>query len=1286
MNNNNNNNSIDNNSNNINSNNNTNSPGEYIENHTPSISSSNKGKNVAADNVSIGSKRGQSIKFSASRKSTRTRRRNNVLRHKSRINRLVKQSNEIQNSYKTGFFEEVLNGPRGPDVRLHRHNIIVGLLKLILILCLTAGIVLLSVIMLCITINVGYVCVQIDSVNSVIQLLFFTFYFNAIYYITRSFWRTYLRSLHTIIDAHFGSSVYDIFVKRVLGYLFSMKIAEWTLPEKYESHPKDWYEKVNIVVFIIFLFLLALPILFIAIFFGYYKVTGMVCLLFVGGGAVAVVFLNIFSRFILFTKFFRRLDEFYYNAPFFVDVKERIDNQTSYLRLTYCTTNGLEGGEQPFNYVLELLIRMVITVGVAAVIFGSFDTDIIKISLVVILLVILVPIRYRAPLKRILVRMNLLSRDKMERNDETVKNKVNAEMDATHKKYIINKRASVLRNPTVKSTTNAEYVNVPGTTSEKKSGWDLIRNPHPGSSGVSQFNMNDTPDIIHINVESIDHTPSVNQHDINEINSDMKRITSDNHLNIPNFVNSPKSMDSSFVVVGNGTGNPNNVTAVNTEEVATNTTGTPFSSPTTNTTTSPPNVKIVAGDTDHDDSFYYLLQSDKSYIRRKTLLTWDIRTLISWRGCLTVFFSRCVKYITGVTFMALLNYFRYSVDSDETTTHSYLVVDIISHAIFLMVILSQDIVYLFPVGSEVFSMKLRKIIFMGLLFFEFILVIFMRVIITNGYIPMAFIVLAYANFNVYPDPRYTWDDEDVERKTFFDLFRPEINLRSEVSYQHIEKQKGILPNKQTRIRKVHHHNHKGYRPVSMASANSTSARSMDNSNVSINSAPASTSQEDNSHTYNNASNLSVNSQDYSNGGGGRACPSLNSRKLNSELGGLNEEEEVIFENFDDVPITERNTNDVFISVDKGKYEISRKFDAMTEFNKAIKNIKNEMQYKRNTRARYNSTAIMAVTAVIVFISVIIGIIFARSGQDKYTIEREVNILNVNTQKPAICQWRGDGISINEFASISCACYYSSVEDINYSWLYSRPQNSTNEFVIGDNTVGQSSGVQYVDFVNKEKNLIVVAIRGTTTVEDIFQDIYIWSASALLQVSGYFGTFVQFWPRDTIAALVRFMVKQFTNFQLLYWVDVEKHIKNLQDNTNSTIYLTGHSLGGGVAGVISAHLNIPAITFSSPGLGYSYKTYDIELKKLVNNFVNVVPMSDPVPLLDSQVGQIQNIECNSGQPLACHSIYNTIDTLGLMCQEKSVYRYWDHTVDATINGEEVPHKNNEFKQTINQAIK
>ncbi|KAG4108107.1 hypothetical protein H8356DRAFT_1022645 [Neocallimastix lanati (nom. inval.)] len=907
------------------------------------------------------------------------------------ISVLVRQSDEIQKTYKPSIFEDVINGPRGPDVRLHRHSVVIGLLKLLLILYFTAGIILLSVVSLCITINVGYVCVQIDDTNSLIQMIFFVFYFNALYSIIYSCWKTYLRLIKTIINSNFGSSINDLFIKRILGYYVTIKIVNITMPKQYKDHPKDWYEKLNLIVFCIFMFIILLPFPIVAFIFGYWEITGIICILFVGGGALSIIGLNAFSRLILFIKLFSRLDEFYYNAPFYVDLDERAENQTSYLRLVYCTSNGLYGGCNLFDYILKLLIIMCAQISVSAFFFGSFDPSVIKVGISFGLLIIMLPILFRKKIctifQKLSVKLHLLSENKIKVNKTKDNDKINAKMEATHNQYLNNKRNTIIMN------NNRKSMNLSGTYLD-----------------FNNLNLNE------------------------------------------------------------GSGSLR--------------------------------CKTIKKESKNNFNFYNLLNSKNPYFHHKVLLTWNIGILTSWKGCLTIFILRLIKFIVGISFMAVLNYFRYSESSDSDETKQSLYIDIISHMIFVIILLLQDVVFLIPASTEIISMKTRRYFLSILLVVELILITVMRVAIINNYIPMAFILIAYANFIVHPDPRYSWDDEETERKTLFDIFNPE-----------------------------------------------------------------------------------------------------------------------------------------------------------------------EMQYKRNTRACHNSAIILMVLSLVLILSFIVSIKFSDKGKkSSYTIEDLTDDEGELTkQKPAICQWRADGISINEFCALSYAAYYRNVEDATHSWEFGRPKSSINNFIVDNNNLNSTTGVHYIDFINKESNVLVVAIRGTLTMEDMFQDCYIWSASALLQVSGYFGTFINFWPRETIASLVNFIVKQFTNLRLLYWIDVEKHIKELQMNTNYTLYLTGHSLGGGVAGVIASHLNIPAITFSSPGLGYSYKTYDIQLKKLIKNFVNIIPMSDPIPKLDSQVGEIQYIECKTGHPFACHRIMNTLDTLNNLCSENSVYRYWDNQVEKVIDG-------------------
>jgi len=620
----------------------------------------------------------------------------------------VDDFSNFDDNYKAGIFEEVLNGPRGPDIRLHRHSLSVGFLKLFIILFVTAGIVLLSVIMLCITINVGYVCVQIDTINSLVQMIFFVYYSNALYVITRSIWRTYLRLIHTIMVSRFGANVHDIFIKRVLGYFISEKIALMTIPNKYKSHPKDWYEVVNLVLFVIFILILLSPFPLIAIFFGYGMISSIICLVFVIGGAISILGLNLISRIILFTKFFRRLDDFYYNAPSFIDIKERINNQTQYLRITYCTSNSLEGGYNYLNYALDRCLMIMIEITISSFIFGSFDPDVKKLTVMVEIIIVLIPIRLRSYIfkffYKIFIKLKITSKGNLEKQERDHKKKIDEQMKETHKQYVNYKRLSVLNRRLSSTNPNANINSTPiintNSTNLKTPSMTLFQPPIPRTNNNTLHNdRGSTSQVYNLN-------PNLSFQKSNEID-----LTT-------SYTSKSESKEDSE------------------------------------------DEEKLSG------SFLNLIHTKNKHTYRKALLTWNIETLTSWKGCLTVFTTRFVKNIIGVGFMAFLNYNRYSVNSDTETTYNNLLVDILTHAAFLVLLLGQDIIYIIPASSSRFLMNTRKYFFMILLILEFCLVIGMRIIITNNYIPMAFIIIAYSNFTVHPDPRYTWDDEKVQRKTF----------------------------------------------------------------------------------------------------------------------------------------------------------------------------------------------------------------------------------------------------------------------------------------------------------------------------------------------------------------------------------------------------------------------------------------------------------------------------------------------------------------------------------------
>ncbi|ORX36545.1 hypothetical protein BCR36DRAFT_375743 [Piromyces finnis] len=174
--------------------------------------------------------------------------------------------------------------------------------------------------------HVGYVCVQIDKINSFVQMLFFMYYFDSLYKINRSIWRTYLRLIRTIINSKFGSSMNDIFIKRVLGYFISQKLTYMTLPDRYKN-------------------------------------------------------------------------------------TQRTDH----------------------------LIKMFVGISIASFFFGSFDSNVKKLSFLFGIILVLIPVRFRNKVHRLIVKMKIFPKRKLENNDLHNKLKIGKQVNEAFKEYIISR-------------------------------------------------------------------------------------------------------------------------------------------------------------------------------------------------------------------------------------------------------------------------------------------------------------------------------------------------------------------------------------------------------------------------------------------------------------------------------------------------------------------------------------------------------------------------------------------------------------------------------------------------------------------------------------------------------------------------------------------------------------------------------------------------------------------------------------------------------------------------------
>ncbi|KAJ3319856.1 hypothetical protein HDU76_000431 [Blyttiomyces sp. JEL0837] len=259
--------------------------------------------------------------------------------------------------------------------------------------------------------------------------------------------------------------------------------------------------------------------------------------------------------------------------------------------------------------------------------------------------------------------------------------------------------------------------------------------------------------------------------------------------------------------------------------------------------------------------------------------------------------------------------------------------------------------------------------------------------------------------------------------------------------------------------------------------------------------------------------------------------------------------------------------------------------------------------------------------------------------------------NIFTHRPFICDMRvsqAASLNVLDVAALARGSYEASLDHAQKQiHVYNR--TGLVGWKVYEGTLGRSeSGVQWVEYrfdgkrgvdVNGDVDgdvekmaaalndgVSVVAVRGTSNLNDVFQDLYLWSTSGLLQMSTYMGTLVNAWPAETVDSLASFiMTFGPIDSTLVYWNEVENHVSKLLAQ-NRTVLMTGHSLGGAIAGIVASHKSIPAASFSAPGLGYSTLRYGLDLDTLQKYTMNVVPWHDAVPSFDLQVGLVQTIPC------------------------------------------------------------
>jgi len=156
---------------------------------------------------------------------------------------------------------------------------------------------------------------------------------------------------------------------------------------------------------------------------------------------------------------------------------------------------------------------------------------------------------------------------------------------------------------------------------------------------------------------------------------------------------------------------------------------------------------------------------------------------------------------------------------------------------------------------------------------------------------------------------------------------------------------------------------------------------------------------------------------------------------------------------------------------------------------------------------------------------------------------------------------------------------------------------------------------------------------------------LWDEATLLQVLALFVPILNQLPTKFIAeyaSKTSFINKIFHSGSNSYFFkQIEDYVKAIKKaNNTDEVILVGHSLGGGIAKIIGARQQLPAVSFSSPGIAYGHVKFGFSLDDASKFGVSISPQNDKIPLLDKHVGLQQTIQCDGKTFEQCHRITRT----------------------------------------------